>query len=725
MNNNGAEQAIALVQKLADHHGVRVDSSEVSRWLPVTPPRTQDELLAWLVSSGSRLGIRVGYADCRFADVLAFAKQGIPVALRIVNDRRGPSNPTADWESVDGYSWVLVRGYSWWSGFRVDDVGGDRLSRTIGRRNFKRMVGLDLHPRVRGLIAQPLSAEVIPASGSHATGKPLTRLMRLLQPDSRDIWAMVVFALIVGVLTLAAPLAVEALVNTVAFGRYVQPVLILSLMLFIFLGFAAILQLLLAIIAEMLQRRLFVRISEDLGYRLPRVSAASYDGKYAPELVNRFLDVANIQKATASLLLDAVSLVVAALVGMAVLGFYHTFLLGFDIVMLSLMAFTIFVLGRGAIDTANQESKKKYYLTSWLQDLVRCPTAFALHGGQRFALERTDKMVIDYLDLRRQHFRILVRQISFSLLMYAVCLTVLLGLGGWLVIIGEITLGQLVAAELIVGVVVGAFAKMGKHMESFYDLMASVDKVGVLLDLPTEVVGGPLQIDGAEAARVRLRELNVDAGGKRVVKNFSGDATQAGLTVIAGPPASGKSTLIEVLSVRRVAAGGDIVIDGNSLSQLDSETLRYQIGLARDIEVFSGTLSENVHIFRPNIRLSDVRDALEVVGLTTEIRNLPDGLDTPLSTTGSPLSRDQTLRLMIARAIVGRPRLLLVDGTLDGLADGSLEKVLAGLTQRPQPWTLVVASGRQAVRARADVVWWLGKEEVAPTVGGQGNQSAE
>jgi ABC-type bacteriocin/lantibiotic exporter with double-glycine peptidase domain len=716
-----SEQAVALIERIADHHGMRVDRGEITRWLPTEALQTQEDLLAWLVSSGGRVGIRIGYADCDFNDIAAFARHGIPIAVQIVDLEE--AGHWADDDSGLGGNWLLVTKYGHLRKFRVENVGNVGEHRWVSAKQLRKMVGLSGERRVRCLIAQPLAADPLQLA-EERSNHPLMRLIRMFRPDAGDIWAIVIFSLVVGILTLATPLAVEALVNTVAFGRYVQPVLILALIMFVFLGFASALRLLLTVIAELLQRRLFVRVAEDLGYRLPRVAAQAFDGKSAQELVNRFLDVANIQKTSASLLLDGIGLLVSALVGMAVLGFYHTFLLGFDIAMLSLMAFVIFVLGRGAVNSARVESKAKYSLTAWLEDLVRCPTAFSLHGGQRFAMERTDKLAVDYLDARRRHFSVLLRQITFALVMYAVSLTVLLGLGGYLVIIGDLTLGQLVAAELIVGVVVGAFAKMGKHMESYYDMLASVDKVGVLLDLPTEPLGGPLQLDGVEPARLVLRDVTAAAGSRKILKGFSCEPKQAGFTAVVGSPGSGKSVLFDLLAARRPLQGGEIIFDGNALNQLDSETLRYQIGFARDSEVFVGTLAENVHLFRPQIRTQDVRDALATVGLTEDVLGFADGLETKLAANGSPLSRDQALRLMVARAIVGRPRLLLIDGTLDGLSDGSLDRVLTELTRRPQPWTLLVTTGRQSISMRADQIWDLDRPSATTSAGGSTDRTS-
>ena len=329
-----------------------------------------------------------------------------------------------------------------------------------------------------------------------------------------------VFALLVGVLALAMPVAVEALVNTVAFGRYLQPVVVLAILLFTFLAFAAAMRALITFIVEILQRRLFVRVVEDLAYRLPRVQQQSFDHVHGPELVNRFFDVVTVQKTIAALLLDGIAIVLQTVIGMAVLAFYHPFLIGFDVVLLLLIAFIIFVLGRGAVRTAVQESKAKYAVGAWLEELARHHTAFKLHAGTQFALDRADQLAVNWLEYRRDHFRIVMRQILFALGLQALAATALLGLGGWLVILGELTLGQLVAAELIVMMIVGSFAKLGKYIESFYDLLASVDKLGYLFDLPTESHDKLFHLrDGAPAA-VNVQDVTYKFGSHPVLEHL-------------------------------------------------------------------------------------------------------------------------------------------------------------------------------------------------------------
>ena len=262
---------------------------------------------------------------------------------------------------------------------------------------------------------------------------------------------------------------------------------------------------LIAYVVEIIQRRLFIRVVEDLAYRLPSVDPVAMESKYGPRAVNRFFDIVTVQKVVSTLLVDGVSLIIQTAIGMFILAFYHPFLLGYDVVLLILFAVVVFGLGRGAVKTAIKESKAKYHVAYWLEELTRLPTAFKLHSGPQFAMGRADQLAIEWLDARRKHFRVVIRQMIFALGLQAIASTVLLGLGGWLVITGELTLGQLVAAELIVMMIVGSFTKLGKHLESFYDLLASVDKLGALFDLPIEPHDDMFHLAKGTPAAVTLR----------------------------------------------------------------------------------------------------------------------------------------------------------------------------------------------------------------------------
>lgn len=544
------------------------------------------------------------------------------------------------------------------------------------------------------------------AIGGEKAASPLERFISLLRPESSDIWIVALFAFVVGILSLATPIAVEALVNNVAFGRFLQPVFVLALILFVFLAFSAALKALQTYVVEIVQRRLFARVSGDLAYRLPRLRGDATKGEYGPELVNRFFDVVLVQKIAAQFLLDGVSLLLSTLVGMAVLGFYHPWLLGFDVVLLGCIAFAIFVLGRGAIGSSIKESKTKYRMAAWLEDLARCPTTFRSSGGTDFALERADLLVHDYLDYRKRHFRILMRQIIFALALQAFASTVLLGIGGWLVVDGQLTLGQLVAAELIVTMIVAAFAKLGKHVESFYDVLASVDKLGVLFDLPVENPGGIMAGDHSDGCDLRM--IKIDSGPS--LSKFEMTVNSKECVGVLGPSGSGKSVIAELIYATKSPAHGSIFLDNIAPRDYRPDILRQLVALVGEPEVFNGTIDENVHLHRPAVMPTDVHNALELVGLQPLLSALPDGAETVLTSGGEPLSTNQLRLLSLARAIAGDPGLIVVDGTLDSLADEDLDTAIKALTHEQRTWTTIILTGRRGVADRMDRVVHLEKK---------------
>ncbi|WP_164100704.1 peptidase domain-containing ABC transporter [Candidatus Laterigemmans baculatus] len=700
---DGVEEALAILERFCDQNRVPRDSAELRRWLleslRAVPGEGANGWMRRLISCGGKTGLRVGLFEARPEEALPFVRQGYPVAFALPSE--DPTEPVA-WQVLTGSRGRKVRVWK--------PAEGNR-ERWMSRRRFLKRLACEGASSCRWLVAQP----ALGCAAAAEQGKPLTPLARLaavLQPERRDIISMIIFSVMVGVFTLATPLAVEALVNTVAFGRYLQPIMVLAFLLFSFLSFAAGLHALLALISEMIQRRLFVRVVEDLAHRLPRVRQSQLDGRYGPELVNRFFDVVMVQKATSRLLLDGIALVVATLVGMAVLAFYHPFLLGFDVLLLAMMAVSVFVLGRGAVSSATKESKAKYEVAGWLEELVRNPTAFRLHSGSHHALERSDQLAVDYLDARQSHFRILMRQILFSLGFYAIAATVLLGLGGWLVIQGELTLGQLVAAEMILAVILGAFAKIGKQLESFYDLLAAVDKLGQLFDLRLEPTGGAYTLIGEEPVPLRLDRVSVAIAGRSILKDVSLEVDRGASLAVTGASGSGKSTLLSVLTGERGASSGYLQVAGIDFREIDLDSYREQLGISRGNEVFAGTLAENVHLHRAHIRPQDVSYALRLVGLEEEVLALPDGTETQLTTGGRPLSETQAARLALARAIAARPRVLLIDGTLDGLPADTARTVLANLLQAPRPWTLLVATSRRELADLCDREYAVGRGDV-------------
>ncbi len=543
-----------------------------------------------------------------------------------------------------------------------------------------------------------------PAAGhGHAHGhrgaSPTQRLINLLRLEWGDVFTLLAFALGVGLLSLVAPAAIEALVNTVAFGILLWPVVVLAIVMFALLFVAALMRAMQVYVAECLQRRLFVRTALAFADRLARTSLTSFDGANRADIVNRFFEVTSGQKSIATLLVEGVGIVMMTLVGLVVLGSYHPYLLTFAMVLAGLVVFMLGVLGIGGVRTSIAESYTKFDVAAWLEEVARCPHTFRSGAGSELALNRADLLADHYLTARRRHFAVVWRQTLFALMLEAVGSTILLGLGGWLVINRQLTLGQLVASELIVTLVLAALSKIGKYAEIFYDLQATLDKLGILDTLPPEKTGGEeLRSDGGpmaiEAERSgfdgRLNRLEV-APGERIA--------------LVGP--TGKTPLLQTLALLREPRKGVVKLDRIDIRSLDRPATRRQIAYLGDAEVFAGTVTENIRVGRTEVSAADIRRALDAVGLADRVARLPDGVQTWLTPDGHPLSNNEISRLAIARVLAGNPRLFLIDGTLDDLDLTNSPELLDVLFSPSSPWTLMVVSAREDILSRCGrVVTW-------------------
>ena len=610
------------------------------------------------------------------------------------------------------------------SGFEFEmveiDSDGERTRANVSRREFSR--------RLRSssvLIARhAIQCQEATSHDEHHHLPATTRLLHLFRMDARDIWLVALFALIAGVLSLATPLAVESLVNVVSWGVYITPLVWLGLILLVSLGLGGIFKILQTVIVEMIQRRQFVRIVGDLSHRYPLADEHSLAGEDRNELPNRFFDIMTIQKATTVVLLDGISIVLSAVIGMVLLAFYHPFLLGFDLILLVAMIGVTWVLGRGGVRTAIEESMAKYEVAHWLQDVLATPEAFKTGGGASLAVRHANRLVAEYLSARERQFRVVLRQISFAIFLQVVASTALLGLGGFLVISGQLTLGQLVASELVVTVVVGAFSKAGKSIEKFYDMAAGLDKVGHLLDITTDPpVEGSLSSSTPTAGpAVSWSELSyqiqsADHETTYSTKIAAGSVPRGKMVAIVGNDSDARGLLTRSIAGMTSPHGGTITVGEVDAVTAATATSGGRVAYVGRIAVFHGWLGENVDLGRPGLTSTDVRTAIRDADLSGVVSNLSGGLRTQLQTGGYPLSPLQQTKLMFARAIVGSPNLLVIDGVLDTIGDDEREKLWQTITDSHRDWTVVINTSRPELSERCDEQFFVGQRSSNSTSG--------
>jgi ABC-type bacteriocin/lantibiotic exporter with double-glycine peptidase domain len=536
----------------------------------------------------------------------------------------------------------------------------------------------------------------------------MERLGKLLSENRGELTALSSYALVSALLALAVPIAVQALVNSVA-ASVVQPLLILSVVALIGTGFVGLLAVLQLSLVERLQQRLLAKLALRMARRLIESSAEAWEGRYGPELANRFFDVLTIQKTLAKILLDGLAAAVSAAIGMLLLALYDSsgLLAGFDALLLIVIAFFVFPLGIGGLRTSITESTAKYRLAGWLEELARCQGSFKLHAAPGFLMRRAEGAVAKWLEARRVHFKVTLRQEVGNQLFQALASVGILAIGGYLVVRQQLTLGQLVAAQLIVAQVLKATEKLLRQAEQFYDLLTGLDKTGYLLDLEPERSGGnPLPLPPADGASVRIQDVRFAyPDGTEVLRGVSLKLEPGERVSLVGESGAGKSTLVALLCGLYDPQHGVIEINGRDLRSVDRSSLRQQVTIVDAANaIFEGTVEENIVLGRSYLTPEDINWALRIAQLYDDISQLPQGLETRLVTGGGNLSLGQIQRLLIARAIVDKPSLLILDEAFAALDESTAQDILDGLFDPENRWTIIDISHEGSVVRRTAMV---------------------
>jgi putative ABC transport system ATP-binding protein len=493
------------------------------------------------------------------------------------------------------------------------------------------------------------------------------KLKLVLGSENQFYIVTFVYGLGVGVLTLAIPISVQSLVNTVSSNVLIQPLVVLSLLLLSLLIFSGILKAFQTYIIESFQRRFYARTSSEISVKILNASYSQTNERNAVELMNRYFDVMTVQKTVAKLLTDGVSLILKTVVGLLLLAFYHPYFLVFDVLLVILIALVWKIYGKAAIKSAIYESKAKYQVASWLEELARANFFFKTDSKKKRALKKSDDLIHNYLNKRESHFKKLFSQKIFLLIIYAFMSALVLGLGGYLVINGELSLGQLVAAELIVTVILSSLSNSAKYLESFYDLYAAVDKISsfhgltpetsVLLSNKEPLIGGDLNFDS----------VRVNNGKSNLFYDFN---FKAGSTyIIESKVYSSKQFFLSLIQQIEHPHEGEIKLGNQVFGSLSPIILRDEVHVITKTLTFEGSIRENLSWGKDNIKDSELTLALQNTYLGESLNSFEDGLDTLLLPSGYPFWSSQLFRFEIARALINKPKILVLTEVFDQIED--------------------------------------------------------
>ncbi|MBV6439107.1 MAG: ATP-binding cassette domain-containing protein [Haliscomenobacteraceae bacterium CHB4] len=538
---------------------------------------------------------------------------------------------------------------------------------------------------------------------------PVQRLLRLLGQFRREIRYIILYAIVAGLINLSLPLGIQAIIGQIAGGAISAAWGVLVLFVIVGALLVGVLRLMQLSIMEYLQRRIFTASAVEFAVRIPRLNLELLRKEHLPELVNRFFDTLTLQKGLPKILMEGSTAVLQIIFSLLLLSFYHPSFVLFSLLLIGILIILFSWTGPRGIQTSLKESKFKYKLAFWLEEVGRVASTFKLAGENRFPLLRADALTVDYLDAREKHWRILVTQFVSSIAFRVLVLGGFLILGSVLVMENQLNIGQFVASEILVLFVIESVEKLILLHETGYDVLTAIEKLGQVSDLPIEREDGVRveEFSSDEPLSVELRNLSYqyDDGDAPVLKDLDLDIRAGERVAIAGYNGAGKSTLMQVLSVGKRDFTGSLLFNGLPKRNLHLRSLREHIGdLSSQEEIFKGTIRENIDLGNEHIPLQRVLETAEAVGLNEFVRDLPKGLDTELLSGGKNIPRSIVTKILVARAIVGRPKLLVMEDPFVSLNYRDRLRVAKLLIDKNQPWTLVGVTSDPLMAAMCDRV---------------------
>ncbi|MEZ7901026.1 MAG: ATP-binding cassette domain-containing protein [Flavobacteriales bacterium] len=533
---------------------------------------------------------------------------------------------------------------------------------------------------------------------------PMERFWALLKPDKKEIRNVYIYSIFNGLVTLSLPIGIQAIINLIQGGQINTSWFILVLFVIGGIAFSGYLQISQLKITENLQQKIFSRAAFEFAYRIPKIKMEAIYKQYAPELMNRFFDVISVQKGLSKILIDFSMASIQVLFGLVLLSLYHPFFIFFSMILIFLLFIIFRYTAKKGLMTSLRESKHKYTVANWLQEVARTHMTIKLAGKTDLPVQRVDKATGEYINARDDHFKILMQQYFLMVGFKVIIGAGLLVVGSILVMEQQMNIGQFVASEIIILLVLSSVEKLILSLETIYDVLTSLEKIGQVTDMELESNEGMLiNNEDKEGYEVEISNLSFSYPFTRntIFEDLSLKVKAGEKILITGKNDTGKSTLLSILTGLYPSQKGFVAYDGIPLGNLDIENLRSNIGdcLMEEL-LFEGTLLENINIGREKATFENVKWAIDNLGLGDFVKNLPNGYNTVIDLQGKQFSKGIIDKLLLARSIADKPKVLLIKDSFGSFLPERKQAIIDFLTE--QPWTLFIASQDKYIAGKVD-----------------------
>lgn len=530
------------------------------------------------------------------------------------------------------------------------------------------------------------------------------KLLKYITKEKKDVTNIYFYAILNGLVSLSIPLGIQSIISFVMGATMVTSIYLLIF--FVVLGtfFVGHFRLKVLQIIEKIQQKIFVEFSVAFTEKLPKTDLSSSRKYYLPELVNRFFDVQNLQKGISKILLEIPTALIQIVFGILLLSFYHVWFLAFGgLVVLSVAVIFRYTMESG-IKSSIEESDKKYDTAAWIEDIAGSVKTFKMHAENETHLQGTDERVLEYLDHRTSHFKVLMFQYKTIIAFKVIITLVMLVIGTYLMLDQQLNIGAFIATEIVVLSIMAAVEKLIVSLESYYDLIASYAKLTKVTELKEETDGDIELSQKPYGTEVEFKDVSFGFQDAHPILNDLNFKIQPNtLNVITGDTGAGKSLLLNMMAGFYEPVSGAILFDKIPLKNLNKPLFRSQVGLyLENMKVIQGTVQENILLGNSRSDTENILQVSERIGIENISHLFSNGFYTDISETDSEITFSSRKKILLLRTLLGEKRLILLENPMAGMPEEFQQKLLQYLHEIKERATVVIVSSEQQLIAGAD-----------------------
>jgi ATP-binding cassette, subfamily B, bacterial len=532
----------------------------------------------------------------------------------------------------------------------------------------------------------------------------LRKLHKLIMTDGRDVTSVYFFAIIGGLISLSLPLGIQTIINFVIANTLSTSVVMLIIVVIGGVLLNGFVQLRQSQVIERIQQKIFTRYTLEFSHKIPKLSLEEMDNYYLPEVVNRFFDITALAKSIEKLLIEIPTSIIQILLGLILLSFYHPLFIGFGAFVLIVLIVIISITSPKGFSTNMQASDYKYKTAGWLEEIARGAKTFRYSKGSSLHMHKTDELVGAFLESRTAHFKILTTQ-YWSLILFKILIVgTMLIAGTWLLLNQQINVGQFIAVDIVIILIISSVEKLIANMDNVYDSLTSIEKIAKIVDRKIEDSGN-LDFEISNGCAIDFVKVYFAyPNGSKALQDSSFAIASNKVVGLKGKSGAGRSTVLRLLTGAYPSFNGSILLNKIPIGNYKLNDLRTQTGIMlNDQDIFRGTILENLTMGSEKITLKEITYLADKIGFTDFIISNKNGYDTMLDPIGKRLSNHVKQNIKLMRALLGKPTLLLLEEPLRHLNDMQ-ESALMEYLKIESNATVVIISNDKNLHALCDGV---------------------